>query len=68
MVTKKEDKVIVGAQIAGINASDLIAELGLAVEGGLTAEDVALTIHNHPSLGEAVMDAAEAALGLPIHM
>lgn len=68
LVTTKEDKVIVGAQIAGINASDLIAELGLAVEGGLTAEDVALTIHNHPSLGEAVMDAAEAALGLPIHM
>jgi len=68
LVTTKEDHIIVGAQIAGIDASDLIAELGLAVEGGLNAEDVALTIHNHPSLSEAVMDAAEAALGMPIHM
>lgn len=68
LVTTTEEQIIVGAQIAGLNASDLIAELGLAVEGGLTAEDVALTIHNHPSLGEAVMDAAEAALGMPIHM
>ncbi|SFB86531.1 dihydrolipoamide dehydrogenase [Alkalibacterium subtropicum] len=68
LVTTKEDNVIVGAQVAGISASDLIAELGLAIESGMNAEDIALTIHGHPSLGEVVMDAAEAALGLPIHM
>lgn len=68
LVTTKEDNVIVGAQVAGINASDIIAELGLAVESGMNAEDIALTIHGHPSLGESVMDAAEAALGMPIHM
>jgi dihydrolipoamide dehydrogenase len=68
LVTTKEDNVIVGAQVAGISASDIIAELGLAVESGMNAEDIALTIHGHPSLGEVVMDAAEAALGLPIHM
>lgn len=68
LVTTKEDNVIVGAQVAGINASDIIAELGLAVESGMNAEDIALTIHAHPSLGESVMDAAEAALGMPIHM
>ncbi|WP_208558682.1 dihydrolipoyl dehydrogenase [Marinilactibacillus kalidii] len=68
LVTTKEDNVIVGAQVAGHSASDLIAELGLAVESGMNAEDIAMTIHGHPSLGEAVMDAAEAALGLPIHM
>lgn len=68
LVTTKEDNVIVGAQVAGISASDIIAELGLAIESGMNAEDIALTIHGHPSLGEVVMDAAEAALGLPIHM
>lgn len=68
LVTTKEDNVIVGAQVAGVNASDLIAELTLAVEGGLNAEDIALTIHSHPSLAETVMDAAELALGHPIHV
>lgn len=68
LVTTKEDNVIVGAQVAGVNASDLIAELGLAIESGMNAEDIALTIHAHPTLAESVMDAAEGALGLPIHM
>ena len=68
LVTTKEDNVLVGAQVAGANASDLIAELTLAVEGGLNAEDLALTIHSHPSLAETVMDAAELALGHPIHI
>ena len=68
LVTTKEDNVLVGAQVAGVNASDLVAELGLAIESGMNAEDIALTIHAHPTLAESVMDAAEAALGLPIHM
>ncbi|MER2064305.1 MAG: dihydrolipoyl dehydrogenase, partial [Alkalibacterium sp.] len=68
LITTKEDNVIVGGQVVGISASDVIAEIGLAVESGMNAEDIALTIHGHPSLSEVVMDAAEAALGLPIHM
>jgi len=68
LVTTKEDNTIVGAQFAGVNASDVIAELGLAVESGMNAEDLALTIHAHPSLAETVMDDAELALGLPIHV
>ncbi|QIL46924.1 dihydrolipoyl dehydrogenase [Vagococcus coleopterorum] len=68
LVTTKEDNVIVGAQVAGAGASDMIAELGLAIEAGMNAEDIALTIHSHPSLAEAVMDTAELALGMPIHM
>ena len=68
LVTTKEDNVIVGAQVAGVSASDVIAELGLAIEAGMNAEDIALTIHSHPSLAEAVMDTAELALGMPIHM
>lgn len=68
LVTTKEDNVLVGAQIVGVSASDVIAELGLAIEAGMNAEDISLTIHSHPSLSEAVMDASELALGLPIHM
>lgn len=68
LVTRKEDGLVLGAQIAGFNASDLIAELGLAIEGGMTAEDIALTIHAHPTLGEMTMEAAEVALDRPIHI
>jgi dihydrolipoamide dehydrogenase len=68
LVTRKEDGVIIGAQIIGPNASDMIAELGLAIEAGMTAEDIALTIHAHPTLGEIAMEAAEAVLGTPIHI
>ncbi|CZR04823.1 dihydrolipoyl dehydrogenase [Trichococcus ilyis] len=68
LVTTKEDNVLVGAQVAGVNASEIIAELGLAIEAGMNAEDIALTIHGHPSLSETIMDAAELALGMPIHI
>ncbi|AKO91558.1 dihydrolipoyl dehydrogenase [Priestia filamentosa] len=68
LITRKEDGVIIGAQIAGSGASDIISELSLAIESGMTAEDVALTIHAHPTLGEITMEAAEVALGTPIHM
>lgn len=68
LITREDDGLVIGAQIAGPNASDMIAEIGLAIEAGMTAEDIALTIHAHPSLGEITMEAAEVALGTPIHM
>ncbi|WP_174733768.1 dihydrolipoyl dehydrogenase [Mesobacillus harenae] len=68
LVTRKEDGLVIGAQIAGASASDMIAELGLAIEAGMTAEDLAMTIHAHPTLGEITMEAAEVALGSPIHI
>ncbi|WP_153126504.1 dihydrolipoyl dehydrogenase [Peribacillus tepidiphilus] len=68
LVTRKEDGLVIGAQIAGPGASDMIAELGLAIEAGMTAEDIAMTIHAHPTLGEITMEAAEVALGNPIHI
>ncbi|RFA37585.1 dihydrolipoyl dehydrogenase [Virgibacillus dokdonensis] len=68
LITRKDDGLVIGAQIAGPNASDMISELGLAIEAGMTAEDIALTIHAHPTLGEITMEAAEVALGTPIHM
>ncbi|MDJ1110878.1 MULTISPECIES: dihydrolipoyl dehydrogenase [Macrococcus] len=67
LITLKEDGLLIGAQVAGAGASDLIAELGLAIETGMTAEDIALTIHAHPTLGEITMEAAEVAMGHPIH-
>ncbi|HEX7066230.1 MAG TPA: dihydrolipoyl dehydrogenase [Bacillales bacterium] len=68
LITRKEDDLIIGAQIAGQGASDMIAELGLAIETGMTAEDVSLTIHAHPTLGEITSETAEVALGHPIHI
>ncbi|WP_147802450.1 dihydrolipoyl dehydrogenase [Alkalicoccus halolimnae] len=67
MVTRKEDGLVLGVQIAGHNASDMISEACVAIESGMTAEDLALTIHAHPSLGEITMETAEVALGMPIH-
>jgi dihydrolipoamide dehydrogenase len=67
LVATTEGHVLIGAQVAGISASDMVSELALAIESGMNAEDISLTIHPHPSLGEIVMDASELALGLPIH-
>ncbi|SET92251.1 dihydrolipoamide dehydrogenase [Salinibacillus kushneri] len=68
LVTRKDDGLVIGAQVAGANASDVIAELGLAIEAGMTAEDISLTIHAHPTLGEMTMESAEVALGMPVHV
>src|SRR5690625_3490122 len=68
LITREEDGLVIGGQIVGANASDLIGEIGLAIEAGMTAEDVALTIHAHPTLGEITMEAAEVSLGTPVHM
>lgn len=67
IVADKDSGLVLGAQIVGPEASNLIAELGLAIEMGATLEDIALTIHAHPTLGEIVMEAAEGALGLGVH-
>lgn len=67
LLTLKEDGTLIGAQVVGTGASDIISELGLAIESGMNAEDIALTVHAHPTLGEMCMEAAEKAIGLPIH-
>jgi dihydrolipoamide dehydrogenase len=59
---------VVGLHIVGPSASDLISEGALALEMAATAEDLALTVHPHPTLGEAVMEAAAASLGHAIHV
>ncbi len=67
VVTNAETDVVVGVHIIGPHASDLIAEATLAVKNGLTAKDLAATIHAHPTLAEAMMEAAENVHGLSIH-
>jgi dihydrolipoamide dehydrogenase len=66
-IVASADGFVLGAQIVGPEASELIAEPTLAIEMGATLEDVAATIHTHPTLSEAVMEAAENALGQAIH-
>lgn len=68
LVGDNKTGLILGGQIVGISASDLIPEIALAIEMGTTMEDLALTIHAHPTLGELSAEAAEAALGHPIHI
>ncbi len=68
VITDAADDRVLGVHIVGPEASDLINEAALAIEMGAFAEDIALTIHPHPTLGEAVMEAAKHALGEAIHI
>jgi len=63
----KSDKVL-GAHILGPDAGTLIAEIALAIEFGASAEDVARTCHAHPTLSEAVKEAALGVGGREIHI
>lgn len=59
---------VLGVGMAGPGAGDMIAEAALAIEMGAAAEDLALTIHPHPTLSESVMEAAELFLGHCTHV
>jgi dihydrolipoamide dehydrogenase len=67
LLVHPENERILGAGIVGKNAGDMIAELALAIEMAATAEDVAMTIHPHPTLSETIMEAAEMFYGHPAH-
>ncbi|HVR18122.1 MAG TPA: FAD-dependent oxidoreductase, partial [Polyangiaceae bacterium] len=68
VVTETKTTRVLGIHICGPNASDLISEGALALEVAATAEDIGLTIHPHPTLGEAMMEAAMHSLGHAIHI
>jgi dihydrolipoamide dehydrogenase len=68
VVANKASHEILGFQIVGPSATDLISEATLALEMHAFLEDVALTIHPHPTLGEAMMEATLHALGRSIHL
>ena len=64
---KASDRVL-GAQILSANASELIAEAVLLMEFGGSAEDLARTIHAHPTMSEGLREAAHATTGEPLHI
>jgi len=68
IITEEKTDEILGVHIIGAHASELIAEAVLAMEYRATAEDLALTIHGHPTLSEAVHEAALAVNGEAIHI
>ncbi|WP_263248747.1 dihydrolipoyl dehydrogenase [Saccharopolyspora rosea] len=68
IVAGKKYGEVLGVHILGPSASDLITEGALAITLEATLDELAETIHAHPTLGEVGMEAAMAALGLPIHV
>jgi dihydrolipoamide dehydrogenase len=68
VVIDAESKEVLGIHVVGNGASDVIAEAALAIEMGALADDISLTIHAHPTLPEAIMEAAKASLGEAIHI
>jgi dihydrolipoamide dehydrogenase len=59
---------VLGVHIVGVEASNLISEAALAIEMGASVEDIALTVHPHPTVPETMMEAADATLGHAIHI
>jgi dihydrolipoamide dehydrogenase len=68
VIADAERDVVLGVRMVGPNVSDLISEAVLAIEMGAQLEDLAATIHPHPTLSEALAEAAEVALGRAIHI
>lgn len=68
ILSEPETDLVLGVGMVGPQASELIAEGTLALEMGATLEDLMVTIHPHPTLSEAIMEAAEVAAGTPVHL
>jgi len=68
VIADADNGLVLGVGMVGPHASELIAEGTLAIEMGATLEDLMVTIHPHPTLSEALLEAAEAAAGAPTHV
>ena len=68
LIVEEENKRVLGGQIIGPHAADLIHEIALAIRCGITADQITQTIHAHPTLPETIMEAALGALGKPLHI
>ncbi|MBX7077695.1 MAG: dihydrolipoyl dehydrogenase [Nannocystaceae bacterium] len=68
VIADANDERVLGVHIVGPEASDLISEGALAIEMGAYVPDIGLTIHPHPTLSEALMEAAKHAIGEAIHI
>ncbi len=67
VVTDAESGALLGAEMVGPRVSELVAEATLALEMGAVVEDIAATVHAHPTLSEAFKEACEDAVGRAIH-
>jgi dihydrolipoamide dehydrogenase len=67
LVSERQGGRLLGASLVGPHVTELVHELALAVQAGLTLGDVAATIHAHPTLSEAIGEAALNGLGRRIH-
>lgn len=67
MIVERSSGKVLGVHMTGPHATDLIAEATLAIRKGLTAKDLAHTIHAHPTLAEIMGEAALKILGSPLH-
>lgn len=67
MIVDNTTQKVVGSQIAGPSASELIGEMTLIIQNGLTAKDVADSVHPHPTISDSIVDCADDALHLPIN-
>ncbi len=68
IIADAKTDLVLGVHIIGTHASDIISEAALAIEMGACAEDIGLTVHPHPTLGESMMEAAEAVHDMAIHI
>jgi len=68
LIVDKSSGHLLGAQLVGSMAPELIGEITFAIEMGATAEDLALTVHPHPTFSEQLVEVASSALGSPIHL
>jgi dihydrolipoamide dehydrogenase len=68
VVADRKSDALLGVHMVGPDVSELIAEAGVALEMGATTRDLASTIHAHPTLPEALMEAAEAVHGAAVHI
>ena len=68
LILDPETERVLGAGIVGVSAGEMISEAVLAIEMGATAEDLARTIHPHPTLSETLMESAESAFGTSTHI
>ena len=67
VIMDPDSRRLLGVGVVGPGASELIAQCALALEMDACVEDIALTVHTHPTLSEAVVEACKSALGEAIH-
>ena len=68
IIFDEKSHLVLGVHIVGGHATDLISECALAIEMSATLEDLSLTIHPHPTLGEVMMETAKVGLGEAVHV